>query len=420
MKRYLLLPGFFFALALLGACMMSPVAPSETPAAQLPAASTFTTTAPLTTTTVVTAAVNTAEALTPTMAITPVATVTANVTANVPVTVAVTATPILTPTAAVTAPPGAATQNNTIAGIVAARPEFSTLNQALTVVQLVEELNGDAPYTLLAPTDAAFAALPAGAVETLLASPSLLVSVLQNHLLIEEVPSARLVRLGRVLTAFGQTLPVTLTAAGTVQLGSATLVEADIDAANGVVHALDTVLLPANVVIPPAVTGTVTTTAASAQVSATQAVTTVQIITTIAPTATIADIVRETDELARLETALGAAGLLQALELPGQLTIFAPTNAAFEALPPAQLQALLNNTNELAAVMQYHLVADTALSTDLVRLGTALSTSSQPMTVTVAANGAVLVNNAQVVQADIVATNGVIHLIDRLLTPPAE
>lgn len=432
MNRYLLLPCCLLAMVLFSACVITPLAPSETPTPETPLQPTFTpttavtTTAPVTATTTITIAVTPAEALTTTTTLTDTSAGGTESTAPVTNSVALTLTPVLTPTTVVTnatttapaaATPAPAGQGGTIAAILAARPDFATLYAAAVAVQLTATLNGDTPYTLFAPTEEAFAALPAGTLDALLASPSALTSVLQNHLLIEEVAAARLTRLGSVLTTFGQTLPVTLTAAGVTQIGDATIVEPNIEATNGVIHAIDTVLVPANLTIPP-ITGTAGASAAT-QVTATQAVTTVQIITTIAPTATIADVVRNTEELSTLETALGAAGLLQALQLPGELTLFAPTNAAFEALPAGQLQPLLNNTAAIANVLQYHLVADTALADDLVRLGRALSTSGQPLRVTVAANGVIQVNEAQVVQTDIVTTNGVIHLIDAVLTPPA-
>ncbi|MCE7982952.1 MAG: fasciclin domain-containing protein [Caldilinea sp. CFX5] len=432
MKRYLLLPCCVMTMLLLSACVITPLASDETPTPQTPLQPTFTpttavtTTAPVTATTTITIAVTPAEPVTATAPLTDTPTSAADSTAPVTATAPLTVTPVLTPTAVVTgttatapvaATPAPAGQGGAIAAIVAARPEFVTLNEAITAVRLTTALNGERPYTLFAPTEEAFAALPAGTLDALLASPSTLANVLQNHLLIEEVSSARLTRLGRVLTALGQTLPVTLTAAGVVQVGEATIVEPDIEATNGVIHAIDTVLLPVNLVITPT-TGTPGASAAT-PVTATQVVTTAQIITTVAPTATIADVVRNSEELSTLETALGAAGLLQALQLPGELTLFAPTNAAFEAFPAGQLQPLLNNTAAIANVMQYHLVADTALASDLVRLGQALSTTGQPLRVTVAANGVMQVNNARVIQTDIVTANGVIHLIDAVLSPPA-
>lgn len=410
MRRYWLFLLCFGSFFLLGACMLTPVAP--TPAPQATPQPTFTGDAAVmatispTATTTLTSAVTPAAALTPTTAVTN--------------TITVTATPMLTSTPTVTGTGMVTTaQSGTIATILAARPEFSMLNQAINAVQLVEELNGDAPYTLFAPTNSAFAALPAGTWDALLANPSTLASVVQNHLLIEEASSGRLVQLGSVLTTLGQTLPVTLTADGIVQLGDATIVEPDLEATNGVIHGIATVLLPPDLVITPTVGVTTSAASTTAAVTTTQPVTTVQaIITSVAPTATLADLVRTTPELERLETALGAAGLLAPLQLPGQLTLFAPTNAAFEAIPAQQLQTLLNTTGQLAPVLQYHLVADNVLAADLVRLGSALSTSSQPLTITVAGDGVVQVNNARIIQADIVATNGTLHLIDAVLTPP--
>lgn len=418
MNRYLLLPFCLFALLLLGACAITPLPPTATP--QAPLQPTFTSTTAVTSTTPITATRAVTIAITPTEILT--TTNGAPVTGTAPLTV----TPTLTPTTAVTsatttttaATPAPAGQGGTIANILAARPDFATLNAAAAAVQLTATLNGDTPYTLFAPTEEAFAALPPGTLDALLASPSALTSVLQNHLLIEEVNAARLTRLGSVLTALGQTLPVTLTAAGVTQVGDATIVEADIAATNGVIHAIDTVLLPADLVITPTVGAP--TAGAAAQVTATQTITTVQIITTVPPTATLADVVRNTEELSILETALGAAGLLQALQLPGELTLFAPTNDAFAALPTGQLQPLLNNTTAIANVLQYHLVADRVLASDLVRLGRALSTTGQSLQVTVAANGVIQVNNARVIQTDIVTSNGVIHLIDTVLSPPTQ
>jgi len=420
MKRYRLLPlccGFFLFLV---ACALAPTASNKTPVPARTTEPTFTSTPPITTTTAATTTVM----LTATTAVTSGAATTASV--GVTTTTALTVTPVLTATAVATTAQSAATpslqgQGGTIATILAARPQFATLNRTVAAVALTNELTtGVTAYTLFAPTEDAFAALPAATLDTLFANPGLLTSVLQNHLLIEEVSSADLVRLGGVLTAFGETLPITLTADGVVQVSNATVVEADIDATNGVIHAIDTVLLPANLIIT-ATNATATGVAnATAPVTVTQAVTTGQIITTIATNATLADIVSGTEELTLLETALGAAGLLQVLQLPGELTLFAPTNAAFAALPDDQLQTLLNTTSDLAEVMQYHLVADTALAADLTRLGQALSTSSQLLTITVAADGTVQVNDAQIVQADIVATNGVIHVVDAVLLPSEE
>ncbi len=419
MRTYLFLPVFFFSIALLGACMVTPLAPGETPAALETPDAVITNTVAATTITA-TASVTSAATLTDSAEVTSTMVLTA--TPAPTDTLVVTATPVLTPTAVMTTAVMTTTevQTGTIAALVAGRPEFSTLNAAIAAVNLADELAADTTfYTVFAPTDNAFAALPAGALDTLLANPPLLTSVIQNHLLIEDLDAAGLVRLGTVLSAFGETLPITLTADSVVQVANATVIEADIMATNGVIHAIDTVLLPPDLVITPTVAAAAVTPVAP--VTTTQLVTTTdQIITMDTSAMTIGDVISATAELATLETALGAAGLLPALEVGGELTIFAPTNAAFEAIPAAELQTLLNNTGTLAGVLQYHLVADNVSAADLVRLGSALSTSSQPLTITTGADGTVLVNNTQIVQADIVTVNGVIHLIDAVLMPPAQ
>ena len=414
MRTYLMLPIFFFSIALFGACVVTPVAPGETPAALQTPTTVITNTVAATAITA-TEAVTTAATLTNSADVTP--TVVLTTTPAPSDTLVVTATPVLTPTAVVTA---AEVQTGTIAALVAGRPNFSTLNAAIAAVNLADELSADTTlYTVFAPTDEAFAALPEGTLDTLLANPPLLTSVIQNHLLIEDLDAAGLVRLGSVLSAFGATLPITLTADGVVQLADATVIEADIMATNGVIHAIDTVLLPPDLVITPTVAAAAVT--PTAQVTTTHLVTTTaQIITMDTSAMTIGEVISATAELEMLETALGAAGLLPALEVAGELTIFAPTNAAFEAIPAADLQTLLNNTGTLAAVLQYHLVADNVLAADLARLGSALSTSSQPITITTGEDGTLLVNNTPLVQADIVTANGVIHLIDIVLMPPAQ
>ncbi len=109
-----------------------------------------------------------------------------------------------------------------------------------------------------------------------------------------------------------------------------------------------------------------------------------------------------------------------ALQGAGPFTLFAPTDAAFQALPADQLQALLNNPTALVGILQYHLVIDDVTSSELATLGVVLSSSGQPITITVQSDGALLVDTARVLQGDIRAANGVIHMIDRVLIPPTQ
>ena len=106
------------------------------------------------------------------------------------------------------------------------------------------------------------------------------------------------------------------------------------------------------------------------------------------------------------------------LQQAGPFTVFAPTNEAFASVPT--LNTLLNTPTALVNVLQYHVVADRVTAADLSRLGVALSIQGQSITVTVSSNGVERVNNATIIQRDIVAANGVIHVINGVLLPAGQ
>src|SRR5690606_15325896 len=101
------------------------------------------------------------------------------------------------------------------------------------------------------------------------------------------------------------------------------------------------------------------------------------IITTTAEGMTIADLLAARPDLSSTATAVATAGLAEALTEPGPFTFFAPANTAFERVPAAEMDALLNDNVRLARTMQYHVVADSVTIEDLARLGAALSTLGQ-------------------------------------------
>jgi uncharacterized surface protein with fasciclin (FAS1) repeats len=115
-----------------------------------------------------------------------------------------------------------------------------------------------------------------------------------------------------------------------------------------------------------------------------------------------------------LATALKAAGLVETLKGSGPFTVFAPTDAAFAKVPPEQLQALLNDKEKLVAVLTYHVVPGAVMSKD-VQAG--MVKTVQGSSLTVSTVGGVKVNNANVTAVDIVADNGVIHVIDTVVLP---
>lgn len=122
-----------------------------------------------------------------------------------------------------------------------------------------------------------------------------------------------------------------------------------------------------------------------------------------------------------LVAAVKAAGLVDALKGPGPLTVFAPTDAAFAALPPGTLDNLLKpeNKEKLKGILLYHVVSGKVMSTDLK--GTVKPATLQGATLTIVAGASgVTVNGAKVTKADIGASNGVIHVIDAVVLPPAK
>lgn len=119
--------------------------------------------------------------------------------------------------------------------------QFSTLVQAIEAAGLVDTLKGEGPFTVFAPTDEAFAQLPAEQLNALLADPEALTRVLTHHVVAGRVMSTD-VQPGEVTTKSGQT--VTLSTEGGVQVNTSRVVTADISASNGVIHVIDSVLLP--------------------------------------------------------------------------------------------------------------------------------------------------------------------------------
>ena len=115
-----------------------------------------------------------------------------------------------------------------------------------------------------------------------------------------------------------------------------------------------------------------------------------------------------------LATALKAAGLVDTLKGPGPFTVFAPTDEAFAKIPKADLDALLKDKAKLTAVLTYHVVPGTVMSKD-VKPGKVKTVQGSELTVTT--SGGVAVDGAKVSAADIVASNGVIHVIDSVVLP---
>lgn len=260
---------------------------------------------------------------------------------------------------------------------------FKTLAAALTAGGLVETLQGKGPFTVFAPTDDAFAKLPAGTVETLLKpeNKALLVSVLTYHVVPGKVLAADVVKITAAGTVNGQRVDVAVKDGG-VKIDAATVVKTDIACSNGVIHVIDSVLMPSTDNIPA--------TADKAGVFKT------------------------------LLAAAGAAGLVDALSGEGPLTVFAPTDEAFAKLPKGTVETLLKpeNKGKLADILKLHVVSGRVFSTDLIKAKEAKSLQGGLLKLAIV-DGKAKVNGAGLVTTDVDASNGVIHIIDTVILPAA-
>ena len=267
----------------------------------------------------------------------------------------------------------------TVVDIVVNSETHNTLEAAVVAAGLVETLQGAGPFTVFAPTDAAFAALPAGTVEALLADIPALTNILTYHVAGAKTMSSSLSNGQKVVTVQGKEVIVTINENG-VFINNAKVTVADIEAENGVVHVIDAVLLPPSM------------------------------------PATVVDIVVNSETHNTLEAAVVAAGLVETLRGAGPFTVFAPTDAAFAALPAGTIEALLADIPALTNILTYHVAGAKAMSSSLSNGQKVVTVQGKEVTVTIDENG-VFINNAKVTVADIEADNGVVHVIDAVLIP---
>ena len=283
---------------------------------------------------------------------------------------------------------------NTIVDVAVADGRFTTLVTALQAAGLVETLQGDGPFTVFAPTDDAFAALPEGALDGLLADEEALTNVLLYHVVSGEFLAADVVGLDgqMVETASGESVQIAVMD-GNVMVNDATVIITDIETSNGVIHVVDAVILPPSM-----------SEGAEEEMMAEEK--------------TIVDVAVEDGRFTTLVGAVEAAGLVDALTSEGPFTVFAPTDEAFAALPEGALDALVADTDALSGVLLYHVVEGEVLAADVLELDGQKVETLLGQFVDITIDGEmVMIDNAQVVITDIPASNGVIHVIDAVLLP---
>ena len=268
-------------------------------------------------------------------------------------------------------------QAQTAFDIIQNSPNHNTLEAAVLAAGLDGALNTLDPITVFAPTDEAFNALPAGTVAALLNDIPALTDILLYHVYGGGAALSTDLSDGQVITMYnGSDITVSINN-GVFINGTSQVIVADIPASNGVVHVVNEVLIPA-----------------------------------APPLYTVWDVIQNSPDHTTLEAVVGLAELEGALDSPGAFTVFAPTDAAFALVPQPIIDALLADPNgALTYILTYHVVPSVALSTDLSDGQFITTLSGVDITVSIV-NGDVFINQAQVIVADIVTDNGVVHVLD--------
>ena len=301
--------------------------------------------------------------------------------------------------------------DSTIAGVIQANPDYSTLATALQITDLAGAVANLPSATVFAPTNAAFAALPLDQLGALLLNKELLTQVLLNHVVPEQTLRAADMTDGELDTLEGGQLQVSVTDSGVIVSGVHVMAP-DLVGINGVVHGIDGLLLPSAKTAPAAqeVMADATAVEEATEESAASPDTAAEPMNLVAAA-------MASDDLQTLAEAIQLGGLADVLNGEGPFTVFAPTDAAFNALPEGALAGLMAEPAQLAEVLKYHVLPTALLSSAIVDGMDAATVQGKPLTFS-RTNGTVLVNGASVLSADIEVSNGVIHLIDTVLLPP--
>lgn len=281
-------------------------------------------------------------------------------------------------------PKPAPTQKN-IVELVAGNDAFSILAQALTKANLIDALNGPGPFTVFGPTNAAFEQLftdlGVSGLDDL--SAEALTPILLYHVLGIKAESTSLsdgyVESLSLFTPGDFPINILISLDSGVKLnGSSMVTDADVMASNGIIHVIDKVILPPDVV----------------------------------------DIAIANPNFTHLVDAVIKADLVDALKADGPFTVFAPTNAAFEALfDDLGVDGIDDlSAEDLVPILTYHVVSDNVRAAD-VSSGS-VATLNQDFNLEFEVNGGVVINgNTNVIATDVQGKNGVVHVIDKVLVP---
>ena len=258
--------------------------------------------------------------------------------------------------------------------------DFNTLVDAVVAAGLDSTLSDESEeFTVFAPTDAAFAALDQEYLNNLVNNDTAtLTDILTYHVVSGNVMSTDLSDGMRAETVNGKYITISIDG-GNVMIDDAMVTTADIECSNGVIHVIDAVIVPKDNIVETAIANS---------------------------------------DFNTLVSAVVAAGLDSTLSDESELfTVFAPTDAAFAALDQEYLTNLVeNDTANLTKILTYHVVSGKVLSTDLSDGMSVATIEGTNITITFD-NSTVYINDAMVSSADVICSNGVIHIIDKVLVP---
>lgn len=273
---------------------------------------------------------------------------------------------------------------------------FTTLVAALQATDLDMALADESKsFTVFAPTDDAFAMIDPNLLAALIADPEKLSNILLQHVVEGEVSSVTAYTLNgnSATTLSGATLPIAINSeTDSLMFGGANVVIKDIYTTNGVIHVIDMVVV-ADAELP-------------------------------APAMSIVDVAVDNGNFTTLAAALQATGLDAVLaNLDEEYTVFAPTDAAFSLLGQDTIDALLNDVETLTDILLYHVVADATVLADAA-IGIAnsenkmVSMANEQMSTLSLADGQLFINKSAVSTPNVMAFNGVIHVVDQVILPP--
>lgn len=273
---------------------------------------------------------------------------------------------------------------------------FTTLVAALQAANLDSALADETKtYTVFAPTDAAFALIGTETIAALLADTDALTSILLQHVIDSEVSSVRAYSLNGMTakTLSGAEITIAINSiADSLMFGGANITVKDIYTTNGVIHVIDMVVV-GDVEVPT-------------------------------PTNSIVDVAAENGSFTTLVTALQTTGLDTVLaDLEGEFTVFAPTDAAFALLGEETINALLADPDALANILLYHVVSGATVLQDaavtIAQSDNKMVTMANEQMSTLSLSGSALfINKSAVSAANVMADNGVIHVVDQVILPP--